>query len=487
MKGVRADWILDALVYAALVALMVPTFADPDLWGHLRFGLDVLATHTVPYVDRYTFAQGRPWINHEWLSEAQMALAFKGGGVTGLLMLKLLLGAIALWALYGALARVPVLARCACMVLAVWAALPLATTLRPQLWTWLFTIVIARLFLGPPTRRLVVLPGLVFAAWMNAHGGVVVGAALLMIWAAFHLWTAPGTRRLVAATLLVSAIGALCNPYGLRLWEFLLESVRLGRDIREWRSIWQAPFITYQLPWLLTAAAVIGVSLTRARVRVDRLVALALFAYVSQRTMRLVPLFAAIGVIYLAPSIESLAASGWLSWRLRAPSRAAAALGAVPLAAFAAFVWSGPWASARACMPIEGDWAPDLKVAAALRAAAPDGRLVTTFAWSQYSIWHFGPALRVSFDGRLETLYTDATDVIHTAIARGEADGLTYLADTRPDYVWLAESSAITREWLRQRPDYRIDMETPESFLAVRSDRPVVRPVADVPRACFPG
>jgi hypothetical protein len=44
---------------ATAVALQLKS--DPDLWGHLRYGLDMLATHTVPSVDIYSFTSDRPW------------------------------------------------------------------------------------------------------------------------------------------------------------------------------------------------------------------------------------------------------------------------------------------------------------------------------------------------------------------------------------------------------------------------------------------
>ena len=51
-------------VFALLLALATVTTADSDLWGHLRFGLDTIETHTLPSTDPYSFTQDLPWINH---------------------------------------------------------------------------------------------------------------------------------------------------------------------------------------------------------------------------------------------------------------------------------------------------------------------------------------------------------------------------------------------------------------------------------------
>jgi hypothetical protein len=487
-SAIHADWIITAWIWTGLLAVLLPTRADPDLWGHLRFGSDFLATRVLTYADPYSFTQDRPWINHEWLSEAQMALAYRLAGVTGLLVLKLALMALGLWILAGALRHLPILVRSGCLLLAAWAAVvPMTLTIRPQLWSWLFTISLARLLLSDPSRRLLLPVSLLLAIWMNSHGGVLIGVALLGIWTGYYLWKSPERRWLALTVGCCGLASTLLNPYGVRLWQFLGETVRIGREIREWGPIWRAPLVAWGLPWALAVIAIVGTTMSRERPRIDRLAAVLLLAYASARTMRLVPLFVVITLIYLAPSLERLSVRRWMSWRLTAPSRVAAWAALAPLVAFAAFVHVPAWTRTRECLPVAGDWAPDQTVAAALRASSPNGRLVTSFAWGQYAIWHLGPALRVSFDGRLETVYSDATDQRQVAIERGEPAGLAFLADTRPEFVWLGSASGRTRNWLAGQPEYRFDLETPASFLAVRSDQPVITPATQVPAACFPG
>jgi hypothetical protein len=45
------------------------TSTDPDLWGNVRFGLDILRSGSVPHLDPYSFTTDRTWVNHEWLAE----------------------------------------------------------------------------------------------------------------------------------------------------------------------------------------------------------------------------------------------------------------------------------------------------------------------------------------------------------------------------------------------------------------------------------
>src|SRR5688500_18398438 len=69
------------------------TIADPDLWGHLRFGLDTLRDGVVTETDLYSYVtEGQRWINHEWLAEVLFALAWTVGGAAGLIVLKMSVG-----------------------------------------------------------------------------------------------------------------------------------------------------------------------------------------------------------------------------------------------------------------------------------------------------------------------------------------------------------------------------------------------------------
>src|SRR5690348_2702784 len=76
---------------AVVLAVFAHTRADPDLWGHVRFGDDILRQHAIPRVDPYSFTSDRAWINHEWLAECVMAAAYRIAGPSGLIVLKVLL------------------------------------------------------------------------------------------------------------------------------------------------------------------------------------------------------------------------------------------------------------------------------------------------------------------------------------------------------------------------------------------------------------
>jgi hypothetical protein len=133
-----------------------------------------------------------------------------------------------------------------------------------------------------------------------------------------------------------------------------------------------------------------------------------------------------------------------------------------------------------------GEWIPDRPAGRSLVEAHVQGRLVTWFDWGEYAIWHLSPSVRVSLDGRRETVYSDVVLKHHDEMNAATAEGLVYLQTLDPDYVWLPASLVKVRVWLATH-GYRIDVLTPRSFVAVRADKPRVQ-LSDGPLAnCFPG
>jgi hypothetical protein len=131
----------------------------------------------------------------------------------------------------------------------------------------------------------------------------------------------------------------------------------------------------------------------------------------------------------------------------------------------------------------------DPAAAAALRSPQARGRLIVEFNWGEYAIWHMAPRLRVSVDGRRETVYSPQRLREFHEVANGSPLGLRIVARDRPEYIWMMASRHLLRTQLLDA-GYRIDLSTPESFIAVRNDLPVLLPAADSPvrlEPCFPG
>jgi hypothetical protein len=458
---------------------LLKTNADPDLWGHLRFGLDTLAARHVSVSDPYSYTSDLPWMNHEWLSELLMAIAYRGFGNAGLVALKMaiIVGTFAL--LVPVVRRVSELWAWPSAFVALLGIIPVSLTIRPQLWTLLFVVALCRILNAAPRYRLL-LPFL-FLVWVNVHGGWVVGAGILLIWSAIEVAGLAKPRPPLWVSLgvpVACAVATLGNPYGAGLWVFVAKTVRLSRaDIIEWQPVWRASVGMVGL-WLL-AVGWSALAIWRAHTwRPQAAAILAVFAFASFRVNRLVPLFILMSVTLLLPYVQQrrFTPPTWPKGRTLVDFVFACV--AVLLVA---------WPASAGCIGVTSTWLPDVEAARALEAAHPRGRMATWFDWGEYAIWHFGPAAQVSFDGRRETVYSEAVRQRQAAIAFGEDAGLEELARATPEYVWLPVArSERTRNWLKAH-NYRIDIQTNRSFVAVRSDLPTIHLVPGTGSACFPG
>jgi hypothetical protein len=193
---------------------------------------------------------------------------------------------------------------------------------------------------------------------------------------------------------------------------------------------------------------------------------------------RLSPLFAEIALLV---TVEGWASPG----STPDPPRSGRPAGTVAIDALAVIIlWLLNAVPATQCLPIESEAAPDLAGANVFFSEAVTGRLVLPFDWGEYAIWHWGPRLKVSTDGRRETVYSDATVNQQASIAFGQPEGLEYLDRVRPEYVWLSyRHAAPTAAWLETH-GYRIDVKTDKSFVAARSDLPMLVERPPAPR-CF--
>ena len=124
-------------LWSFLALLVTTTLADADLWGHLRFGLDILGAKSLHTTDPYSFTSDRAWINHEWLSELLTAIAYRAFGTLGLGLLKLGMIAIVLTVLFAVARReqAPPLARDLFVALALFVTYSRTQVIRPQLFS----------------------------------------------------------------------------------------------------------------------------------------------------------------------------------------------------------------------------------------------------------------------------------------------------------------------------------------------------------------
>lgn len=463
-----------------LCFVTIPTQADPDLWGHLRFGLDMIASHSIPSADPYSYtAAGAPWTNHEWLSELLFGVAWKIAASAGLVVLK-----VALAVLTGAICYLYLLRRAvpsdrAAIVLLIFIALfPPFMMLRPLLFTlpaFAATLIVISSVENGSRKALWILPP-VYAIWANLHGGFLAGLCVLGIWGVLRiasdrskLWT---TALPLAATMAATCI----NPYGWNLLAFLLRTASVPRpDIIEWEPL------GITTPYGIMYAAVLGVSviglaLSRREKSWRLLVLFGVIALLPFSALRHGPLFMIAAVVLAGPHIGdalSRIAERSASRNQRPVPNWAAALPLLCVAVLFA-------AAARRPIAISvGEQFP-VRAVKFLAASGFEGNLINRFNWGEYLIWHLGPRVKVTVDGRRETVYPEGVYQSYLNFQSGVRDWDQLLRE-HPADVALLDKGSVALNLLRLKPDWIPVYQDGVAVILVRRNTPSAARLAGTP------
>jgi hypothetical protein len=472
--------------------LLTQTSADADLWGHLRFGLDLLSTHALPRWDPYSFTTDRVWVNHEWLSELTMAAAYQALGPLGLNLIKLIaIGIVATIVIVVARREhapwIDCVILCTLVVLATYTR---TQVIRPQLFSVpLFCVILYALTEAEHGRfRAVMFLPVLFALWVNLHGAWIVGLACVGCWLAVTAWTTRDKRAALVALGIATVLATLVNPYGLEMWRFLAETVRPQRhDVTDWKPLFQLPAGIIVLDLLLPAIAACAIILGRQRVAKPHAAVIAVLAFATWRIGRVDAfLEAAVGIL-LAPQIlrgfESIRTSLTTPiWRRPIPgARLIILAGSV-----AAFIVG---LRHTRTIDLEGAWLPDSESTELMKQTCAHENVLTWFDWGEYAIWHLSPAgIRVSMDGRRETVYSPRVLENHQAFYDNDRLAIDYPDRIAAQCVWLPTRLGAVASL--QRHGWVIVARTASSAILRRSPVTLVAPIttsgAKGPRV-FPG
>jgi hypothetical protein len=476
----RRSFELLLLAVTALV-LTIVNRADPDLWGHVRYGQDVLAAGRLPATATYTFtAPDHPWINHENLSEIAFAAAVDLGGVRALMALRCLLGLV-LFAVVIASNRRRGASAGATALVVLAAAFNLAPwwSVRPQLFTIvLFAVVIAILDRSfgddpaggaRPLRALWSLP-LLFAVWANAHGGFLAGYAVLVLYLgcrAIAVVRRGQGRGIAPHAAIVAACGlaTIANPYGPRLLTWLAWDLAPPRpEITEWAPLSPSDplFPAFIVLVAITAAAWLGSTRRRNAAEAAVLLATAWQAFAHERHA---PFFAVLAAFWVPIHLDALgarlgrtASPGVRPLRRVAATRVAM-LAAASLVAVVAGMRSRFLDVAKEAYPVEAvEFMADRGLV---------GRMVVYFDWAQYALAAFAPPATVAFDGRFRTAYPEDVAEMHFDFIIGDDpvkrwrspgsppfDPARVLEVGEPDLVLLSRVAAPAVELMKGRADW---------------------------------
>lgn len=397
------------LVAASGVFFFSVPVADNDLWGHVYFGREILSSRQLPAVNQYSYtAPSYPWINHEIFAECFFAATYDLFAAPGLLALKVALGLVTLTVMARTIRRRTSNWVASTIALVVAASLmSFGYLVRPQLFTFLalallWDRLIASLRTGS-SRPMFLLP-LLFAVWVNTHGGVMAGIGVLLAFSAMR-WL---SERRADVLLVIASIGSLLlNPYGLELPLFLMRDLARSREISEWAAI--PLFDRSNLQFKIAFVVAVAGALRSTRRDLPEILPAILAGFAAFRYERHVPIFALLVAPHLAATLAKAASAVAERARIRELSRSAtAALGAgmLGIASLQLLAAVGLCRSLGFQIFVSPEQFP-IHAVAFLERQGLRGNLALPFDWGEYAIWHLYPRCRVSIDGRYTTAYPD--------------------------------------------------------------------------------
>jgi hypothetical protein len=418
------DRLRTALLFLAIATAACLMPAQHDTWWLLRAGQDTWATRHVLLTDTYSHTvHGTAWPNHEWLSQVLFYAVYAIGGLP-LLTLSAAAVVTVAWAIVWAETRGSAKAKFL-MTAFVLAAATTTLSLRAQVLSLLLVVSTMALL---RRRQYAWLP-LLFWAWANLHGAVLLGVLLLAAsLAAAFIEDVKAMPRLAAASALCLVATAL-TPLGWRFWLDMPRS--LGRIRELGIDEWAAPSLANPalLPFWTTVAVLVVLACTRGRALLTDPIArrdghltmcacaLAL-APLAITAVRNVPPFLMLALPAIAALLPDFPAARGSSTTDRPRLNAAIAAAA---AVIAAVVVAGAYRARLARF----NWSP-LPAASLAALDRCEGNLYNRYDEGGYLIW-FAPGQKVFLDGRqdpyppsliYEQKVVEATGVFERLFAR---------------------------------------------------------------------
>ncbi len=298
-----------------LVLCLPPILNDGDTLWQIRTGGWILDHHAIPAIDPFSYTAGdRPWFAHEWLAETLMALAWRSGGMQGVMVLAAAAAGLTAAVLLHHLRRLlPGLYAVLALIVALANAAP-SMLARPHLLAWpclvLWTggLIAARAKRAAPSFAL--LP--VMLLWVNLHGSFMVGLLLpaaFLLEAAFDPATDRRSVRAWAAFMAASCATALLNPDFLAgaLFPFHM----LGMHSLTWIGEWEPTDFSRIQPLELMILAGLGLGLSgKVRLPPVRLLLLLGLIHGALAHSRNEQLLGLVGVLILAEPLGVSLARG---------------------------------------------------------------------------------------------------------------------------------------------------------------------------------
>lgn len=442
---------------------------DLDLWWHLKTGELIARDHTIPTADSFSYTSdlsnavaeigldevvpaSRPsgfshWamnLNHSWLGQLLLFLAFQAGGIVGIGLMKSSVFVLCYLFLWLAMKKRGAGNISAISVLALVAYIGhYFNYSRPQIFS--FFLFGALFFILADSRRggrlAYLLPPMVLI-WANLHGGFILGVLVILLFAlgetvqyllgkCYGIFPPTLSARQVKILLLLAAaclLASLCNPNGYLPYLFPLATKNslFGKTIEEYHRPMLYEYHTY---WFMLLLVGLSAILRLKRLRFSDFGVMLFLAVSSLIGIRAIIFFTIGAAPFLAYSLTDMGC--WLRQRrlaarflglpvvarFPAASVSGLILGVVSLVMFCKIA-----ATEKILRFDESKYRYPAAALSFIREEKLPGPIFNSYNWGGYMIWKL-PEYRVFIDGRClnETAYFQYMQIIRGS--RGKHDG----------------------------------------------------------------
>lgn len=380
-------------LFFLLFALKGVGVLDPDLGWHLKMG-ELILRSGIPKTDPFSYTMpSYPFVDHEWLTNIVLFFIYSRGGLVTLALLFALLSAatmaLVLWRrsgwwdmLYAAVLF--------CILF------PFAGV-RPQVISWLFTVIFLMILCAPPRRQWVLVP--LMALWTNLHGGFFVGVGMVGVAALVAAINKKHAGRATALAILV-LLATLINPYRERIWweVFMqLTDSSLRFFISEWMP---AIFFLNFTYWLYAVFAAVVVARYRKRVPLFQRMVFWLSFLAGLSSMRNIPLWLFVSVYPVTAGLTAFLAEARQTGERRGRLRFVLVRLNMVLIIVVLLQLSVLFFGSR------DEIRYPQKAVAYIQNKKLSGNILAIYGWGGYLIWEL-PGHKVFIDGRMPSWRRD--------------------------------------------------------------------------------
>lgn len=322
------------MLFTLLIIFLLASFNinDFDSWIHLSFGRYIVENHS--FISREVFVYpnlNSAITNPEWLFQVIIYLAYKAGGLAGVVLFKASIITLCFFFFWRLLETMGIKGPYYLAPITIITALLMRSRFveRPEIFVYLFFILFLLIFTKAYQKK----TGLVYVLpflqviWSNMHPSTILGiviAGTFFSGCVVERLVSPSKKNEAGEGILMYLIififvasASLVNPY---FYTYIPAPVQLVRDVETVTSINEMQSVTAYSEYLIGfisvfTAGLVALIVSRKNIPLAWFLLFFFFAYVSFSVIRSLPLFFIIAMPLIAKSICDITDKGTTMFR----------------------------------------------------------------------------------------------------------------------------------------------------------------------------